>query len=137
MIQYPERFNQSMPAGYDGLFAWDFLKPAFAGTKIEPMDIDGIVERHGHFLLFETKSPDKEIPKGQRITLTRLIDLGRGKIHLIVVYGKTDIEISAMEEWYYSRGRCRIKAKMACDAAYVLQRVTAWFQHVNRKEDIW
>lgn len=38
MIVFPERFKQASPAGFDGVFDWDFLEPAFGGTKIMPMD---------------------------------------------------------------------------------------------------
>ena len=84
MILFPERFNQAKPANFDGVFDWDFLKPAFAHTKIEPMDIDAIVERHGKVLIFETKAPDREISKGQKITLNPLLALGRGNVHVMV-----------------------------------------------------
>lgn len=61
-IKYPKAFDGFPPAGFDGIFDWDFLKPAFGGTKIEPMDIDAFVERHGEILMFETKTLGKEIP---------------------------------------------------------------------------
>ena len=50
MIVFPERFKQASPAGFDGVFDWDFLEPAFGGTKIMPMDIDAVVERKGRIL---------------------------------------------------------------------------------------
>jgi hypothetical protein len=31
MIVFPERFKQASPAGFDGVFDWDFLEPAFGG----------------------------------------------------------------------------------------------------------
>jgi hypothetical protein len=76
MIKSETAFNTSLPAGYDGLFDWDYLKPAFNPTKIEPMDIDAMIERHGRFLVFETKEPGKEIPNGQKITLRALHKIG-------------------------------------------------------------
>jgi hypothetical protein len=72
MIRHPHTFAACPPAGFDGVFMWDFLKPAWAGTRIEPMDIDAHVERYGAHLLFETKEPDTPIPEGQRIALTAL-----------------------------------------------------------------
>lgn len=36
------------------------------------MDFDGVVERKGHYLIFETKDVGKEIPRGQQITLENL-----------------------------------------------------------------
>jgi len=130
-ILYPERFAQAKPAGFDGIFDWDFLKPAFIGTKIEPMDIDGVVERRGKVLLFETKAQGKDIPMGQRITLERLILIGRGDIHLMILYGKTEKDISAVEEWYFSGGKVVKNPIIKCDATYILRCVKFWFDYAN------
>ena len=86
-IKFPDTFARSRPAQFDGVFDWDFLKGCWTG-KIEPMDIDGLVERNGHFLLFETKDPHRTISKGQKIALARLVDVGRGRITLCVIRGK-------------------------------------------------
>ncbi len=53
---------------------WNWLVElgAFEGTKISPTDIDACVERHGNFLIFETKKPDEELSLGQDITLKAL-----------------------------------------------------------------
>ena len=48
---------------------WACLKGCFGNTKIEPTDIDGIVERFGHFLLLETKGVGVPLNTGQRIFL--------------------------------------------------------------------
>jgi len=77
-IKYPEAFKASLPAGYDGIFDWSFLLPIFKGTKITPMDIDALVERHGRILIFETKQPDKDVPSGQVGALETLLRLGQG-----------------------------------------------------------
>ena len=138
MIKNPNRFQQARPAGFDGVFDWDFLLPAFKGTKIEPMDIDAVVERKGKFLIFETKEPGKEISTGQRITLERLVLLGRGRIVVFVVYGKTPQQIASMEVWKYfqteggDQGGCRITQYAPCDAAYVLEHTTNWFHWCNK-----
>ena len=130
-IKYPRRFKEATPAGFDGVFDWDFLLPAFTGTKIEPMDIDCVVERHGKFLLFETKEPGVPIPKGQQITLKTLVYLGRGAIHLIVLYGKYPSEINDIEEWYYHKGQIQIKS-LKCNAEQVLAKVNDWFQWASQ-----
>ncbi len=133
-IKNDKKFGEAAPAGFDGIFDWDFLLPAFAGTKIEPMDIDAIVERHGRILIFETKTPGFTIPLGQEITLKTLLRLGKGCIHLMVLYGKTKGEIVKMEEWCYAKGQIKTK-ETDCDADHVLQRVTAWFNWANSKGD--
>lgn len=72
MIRNRALFDECPPAGFDGEFVWDFLKPAWAGTKIEPMDIDAHVERYGAHLMFETKPPGVNVSEGQRIALKAL-----------------------------------------------------------------
>ena len=91
-IKHPETFNNWPPAGFDGEFAWDFLLPSWSGTNIEPMDIDAMVERRGHFLVFETKKDGKDVPLGQKITLTELWK--RGFTTIIQVAGKRPEEIT-------------------------------------------
>ncbi len=128
MIKYPQKFKQATPAGFNGIFDWDFLKPVFKGTNIDLMDIDAVVEKNGRILLFETKDPDKEIPLGQQITLKTLVIIGQGKIHLMVLYGKTASNIVAVDEWYYKNGKCETKGRMDSNADHIFQRVADWFQ---------
>lgn len=130
-IKHPEAFKASLPAGYNGIFDWSFLLPVFEGTKITPMDIDGLIERHGRILIFETKHPDKEILSGQRGALETLLRLGRGFICIIVLYGKSATTITEMEEWHYIKSRIRKSARKSCDSTYVKERVNAWFKWAN------
>ena len=130
-IKYRQAFDQHRPAGFDGVFDWDFLKPAFKGTKIEPMDIDALVERHGKFLLLETKMHGKEAPQGQLIALERLVKLGRGDIKLFFVWGKTVSTIIAIEEWSYRGGVVIKNNRISCDGQYLLKKVSEWFNYAN------
>lgn len=132
VIKYKETFDKMKPANYDGFFDWDFLLPAFKGTKIEPMDIDGVVERRGNILMFETKNIGIDIPLGQKITLETFIKLGKGKITIFVLYGKSADTIKGMEEWNYCKGKI-IKNTIECDMSYVLLMVESWFKLVNKK----
>lgn len=50
---------------------WKFIEDALPG-KCGVMDIDGIIERRGKFLVIESKSPAETIDKGQMITLEAL-----------------------------------------------------------------
>ena len=131
-IKYPKSFESSLPAGYDGIFDWSFLLPIFEGTKIEPMDIDGLVERHGRILIFETKQPDKDVPSGQVRALETLLRLGRGFVCIMVLYGKSATAITGLEEWHYIKGRIRKSARKTCDSLYVKERVNAWFKWANK-----
>ena len=54
-ILYPEKFKQSLAAGFDGCFDWSWTDGCFGKTRIKPMDFDGVVERKGNLLVFESK----------------------------------------------------------------------------------
>jgi len=71
-IRYPNAFDRNQPAGFDGIFNWKWTEGCFGHTTIRPMDFDGVVERYGHYLVFETKDLGVEIPQGQKITLAGL-----------------------------------------------------------------
>lgn len=130
MIKYEDTFKDAMPAGFDGVFDWDFLIPIFKGTKITPMDIDCIVERRGHTLMLETKNAGVPVPLGQAITLETQIKYSRGKTTVYIIYGKTVEAIEGMEEWYYHRGRV-CKQTIQCNSIYVYTMVEAWFSRAN------
>ena len=78
-----------------GLWDWTFLNPCFAPTKIKVADVDGIVERGGHFLWLEAK-PEKyngqhEVTAGQRITHEALAR--NGAFTVITVWGDTETDL--------------------------------------------
>ena len=70
---------KNLEAFVENLWDWGFLDECFPGTRIRVTDIDGLVERNGHFLLIEAKSPGKDIPTGQRILFDRL-EIGRAHV---------------------------------------------------------
>ena len=78
MIKTPDFFDQSLPAGFDGVFEWSTLSsrvfPKFSGEDF--MDIDSVMEKNGRFLHFETKSKFSKIPMGQQITINAYHKLG-------------------------------------------------------------
>lgn len=123
-INHPERFGRAKPAGFDGVFEWDFLLPAFAGTKITPMDIDCIIERNGQFLVFETKDNGAPIPRGQVITLETLAMTGLFTI--VVLHAKTERDVNGWDIW--RRGRNGLVKKHREGDAEALMRFTrSWF----------
>lgn len=100
MILNLESFTDALPAGYDGIFDWDYLLPAWSGTGCRPMDVDAMIERGGAFLLFETKAPGKDIPEGQARALWALAQLpGVTVIHC----AKRAADVDGFDVW--SRGR--------------------------------
>lgn len=95
-IRHPETFRRAAPAGFDGVFDWSWTEGAFGETKITPMDLDGVVERRGQFLIFETKDVGVQIPQGQLITLQTMHQLGTFTV--MIIHGKARPEISHC--WY-------------------------------------
>jgi hypothetical protein len=94
MLHSRNRFESWLPALFDGEFDWDFLLPAWSGTKIQPMDFDAVIERRGKFLIFETKTPGKSVEVGQSITLTKQWEYGAT---IFLVSGKAPAEINGLK----------------------------------------
>ena len=128
MLRHKATFESWLPALFDGEFKWDFLKPCFKGTKIEPMDFDAVVERRGKFLIFETKKPGKSTPLGQQITLTQAWNL---PATVMQISGKTPEEIDGMAIYSETEnpkvGNVGDKKMTPCDAFDVVFRVRQWF----------
>ena len=137
MIIYPKKFAEAKAAGFDGIFDWDFLLPAFAGTKIMPMDIDAIVERKGRFLIIETKESGKSIPQGQEITLKSLLNLGKGAVLVLILYGKTVNSIRAADIWSYKNGNILQSGLLSCNADDMLFYVGKWFRWADKRLPIY
>ncbi len=62
---------RSRDAYRDAAWDWSVLNGCF-GNGIKPSDIDGMVERHGHFLFLEAKPVGGSMSGGQRIALQGL-----------------------------------------------------------------
>ncbi len=85
-ILHPETFRNSPSIGFDGAVDWYWVNDAFEGSAISPMDIDGVIERHGNFLIIESKGHGVPVPKGQMITLERFYAFGC--VTVLFVWGK-------------------------------------------------
>jgi len=135
MLHSPEVFDQWKPALFDGEFDWDFLEPAFMGSKIKPMDLDGIIERNGHFLCFETKKEGQHIGKGQSITLTALWKIG---FSIFVIAGKTPKTISGMATYWEGAFTNGVKVgsiqHCKCNSFDVLYQTRRWLCRANGLE---
>lgn len=92
MIHSADKFNDSLPAGFDGLFDWDKLIPCFGNEGVSFTDIDAVVERNARFLFVETKRAGVPVPMGQTILLNTLHQEGNKTIMIIKMYGDKNIE---------------------------------------------
>lgn len=122
-----DKFFEDLPAGFDGVFDWDFLLPIFKGTKITPMDIDAIIERKGKALIIERKRPDNKIPIGQELTLMFLLRVGRGEI---TVFHIVD-DFSIFGEWHFIRGQAKKKYHSSPSQSLFYRRVFEWWSMAN------
>ena len=120
-VRNPALFNQEH-------WDWGFLKAAgcFGTTKIEPTDIDGLVERNGYFLFKECKTPNVPINTGQDILHKALVDTGVFTVVRIWGFADqsnvTDIEVIS---------HIRNIEKRNADTDYLIKFVRRWFYHVN------
>ena len=123
MIRNYAEFSRALPAGFDGEFQWDFLKGAF-GPTIEPMDFDAVVERRGHFLVFETKNDSQEMSSGQEIALTSLF---RPRSFEIVLCEKDPADIRHWTIWTKDGQK-----HFVGDAVALKAWCEQWYQRVSR-----
>ena len=70
-----------------GVWDWGILEGCFGGSRIQPMDIDGYIERRGRKLFIETKAPGVELSDraGQMIALRSLVDDGHA---VLIIWGQ-------------------------------------------------
>ena len=104
----------------NNLWDWACLDGCFGQTKIRPTDIDGFVERNGHFLAIETKAPTATIPKGQHITLDRLARLK--EFTVLVVWGAPGLP-ERIQQWGFP--------PRPADLAEFRRTVAAWYHYAD------
>ena len=134
MINDMDAFGDWRPAGFDGVFEWDFLLPAFGGTKISPMDFDCVVERRRRFLIFETKHPGKKLPMGQAITLRTALQEMRGRCTLILIAAKVPDMITCFDVCWVSSGEIR-EREVRGDKDDLVCFVSCWFSAASAGTD--
>lgn len=83
------------------LWDWEFLNPAFPG-KIQPMDVDGIVEMDGNFLILEGKAPYAGMSTGQEIALEAMSK--NPNMDVLMIYGDPQTSnIERLQVWGHHR----------------------------------
>jgi len=87
---------RNMDSYIKNLWDWKVLNGCFGDSKTAVSDIDGIIERHGQFLVIEAKSAGKDIPMGQSILLSALAKLDAFKV--LIVWGEPG-HVVAMARW--------------------------------------
>jgi hypothetical protein len=117
-IRNPKKFVES-------LWDWGFLDNCFGQTKIKVTDIDGIVERNGHFLVIEGKDEGVPIPYGQK--------------RMFEVMHKTNL-FTIIQVWGPANNPTHYKLmipgieykKVPCELKDIQRVVNQWFEFANR-----
>lgn len=135
-IKHPATFKRSPAAGCDGVFDWSWTQGCFGNTKISPMDWDGVVERRGNFLVFETKDIGVPIPDGQMYTLESAYRLNC--FTLFFIQGKTlpEMALAWCQPGFSSGTKMNEYAEIDADRAHHF--VSSWFEYAtaNPRKDI-
>lgn len=108
------------------LWDWGFLDGCFTHS-IRVTDIDGFVERNGHYLVIETKSPGAMIPIGQQ----RMFNWMHysGSITVFIVWGRPQSP-QAIEVYHPLKAKRMIEpASMQTLQSLVRQ----WFEYANNE----
>lgn len=112
---------RNMAQFVNSIWDWAILDGCFGNTRIKPTDIDGMVERRGHFLLLEGKGLGVPIPQAQEIMFNKLRQTGNFTI--IVIWG-TPNEVSRMQVRTPTEvGDCK-----AATSQDLRSRVREWFE---------
>lgn len=125
-IKHQQGFLHSPAAGYDGVFDWSWTQGCFGKGRITPMDFDGVVERKGNFILFETKNLGVPIPDGQMYTLKAAHRLGCFTIFLI--HGKTEPESAQI--WYPGVDKREVHEGVEA----IKSKVSAWYSYAEKNQ---
>lgn len=112
-----------------GRYDWDWtpFNECFAPSRIRISDIDGVVERNGHFLFLEGKTDGAVLPRGQAILLGRLGLLPGATVCLFYGHPPTGVTRAA---WWGTDGLRRAEAPIS--EAGLRAFVSGWFQMANK-----
>lgn len=126
-IKYPEAFNKSVAAGFDGVFDWSWTDGCFGNESISPMDFDGVFERKGNFLIFETKAVGQKVPIGQMYTLLNAYKIGFFTI--IFIEGKKLPELAKVWCQPGFKGGVRMESHKPTNALRMNKFVKEWREY--------
>lgn len=131
-LHSPDIFNDSPPAGHDGVFEWDFMDQCWP-RGIKPCDVDAQIEIRGHFLKFETKRSDDPLEvaqRGQRMTVVRAMERMGPYLTYLLIQGKTASTIRKVTAVRYDCGKWTVIAASGKDALIAL--CASWSEAADR-----
>lgn len=111
------------------LWDWRVLDGCFGG-KIKPSDIDGMVERNGHFLYLETKKPGVELTMGQEIAAKNRVKDGVSTYVVIWGYPGSPERLKI----YYPAQFTRSPEVVDCNLDDLREWCKVWYQRVSTRD---
>jgi len=95
------------------------------------MDIDAVIERRGHVLLFESKDEGVPVKQGQQLTLETLLRQGAGRNTIIFLAGKTPATIRGFDLWTLDGRYKRTWRRRPASYKDVMMFVEQWIVHAE------
>jgi hypothetical protein len=130
-------FYENPPAEYSGEFFWKFFYPAYPNQRMRPTDIDCAIERRGHFIFIESKMSARHPNKGQQIMYRALVRLGKGKVRVITIYGKTPQTIKEGELWMWRDGDVWESGLLHFSSFGLVTYIRKWFEWIDGRKYDW
>lgn len=115
-----------MDAFTGAVWDWKILKGCFGGA-ISPSDVDGFVERGGHFLYLEAKGPKATVKLGQEIAIKNRVRDGLSTV--VVVWG--DKEAPIRLRVYYPAPFLQVVNHDPADLDTLREVCTKWYAYAN------
>lgn len=116
----------------DTLWDWSPFNDCFGDSGIKISDVDGIVERNGHFLILDGKRPNlrgqREISDGHRLLYRRLAIFG---VSVIVFHGQPPSDVQYIRQWLPGG---EFVQERPCDLDGLRDLVAEWFVRADREE---
>lgn len=129
-IKHPDTFLKTPSAGFDGVFDWSFTAGCFGNGKITPMDFDGVIERKGNFLVFETKAVGVPVPQGQIYTFESFYRLGVATI--VFIEGKTSPELAKVWCQPGFKGGVKMGNHKPVNSERLSKFCSEWYEFANK-----
>lgn len=112
-------------AFYNSFWDLSIFNPCFPNPKMRMGDVDGLIERRGHFLLFEGKPKGKTLSFGQQLMYNNLAKIE--KFTVLVCWGIPPNEFTSF------KGIGEINKEMAeCRNEDVVKFVKDWYNKVDK-----
>ena len=99
-----------------------------SNPKLLPSNVDGIIERNGHFLVMEWKRLNESMNEGQKILLRSLSNTP--KMIVLLIEGDTDNGMNVSKIYKIQNDKLIAKGHCLDDLKWLIQ---IWYDHANKR----